>query len=83
MIDIDLLGLRELCQEFALRVVELLRHHELEDRDEIPSVVGVSQVGDAQIGQANDLPVPTRTPAQLQDGAETWYAETLSMRRDL
>ena len=42
------------------------------------------QAADCDVGpQANDLPVPTRTPAQLQDGAETWYAETLSMRRDL
>ena len=42
------------------------------------------QPADCDVGpQANDLPVPTRTPAQLQDGAETWYAETLSMQRDL
>ena len=26
---------------------------------------------------------PTRTPAQLNDDAEIWYAENLSMQRDL
>ena len=33
--------------------------------------------------QPTENTVPLRTPAHLQDLAETWYAETLSMRRDL
>ena len=33
--------------------------------------------------EADNLPGPTGTPAQLHDGAETWYADTLSMRPDL
>lgn len=33
--------------------------------------------------QMGDLPMPARTPAQLEDDAETWYAEVLSLRRDL
>ena len=33
--------------------------------------------------QPSENTVPRTTPARLQDLAETWYAETLSMRRDL
>jgi len=31
--------------------------------------------------QATEDTVPRATPARLQDLAENWYAETLSMRR--
>ena len=39
------------------------------------------QYWEDHLRQATEGTVPRATPARLQDLAETWYAETLSMRR--